>query len=403
MYNSLWFKAHWVAGVFLGLFLIIIGFSGAVLSYQKEILRLINPASHTVVANGEMMSPTQIVDSYIAKNSDAKINSIMLYSDATSSAVINVAVEGERRGKSIYINPYSGEVLPDVVGRDFFMFFFKLHRWLALEGEMTAIGKQISAIATIAIIFLAISGIVINWARIRRGFLDSLKFSFKSKNRVFLSTMHSALGMWAAPALLIISLSGLYWSYDWYRDAMYSVVGVEKPQRFNKPAPQTAEKSEKSKDGMRGERGESTRGGERSGMRPMRDEAPQSYEMADRLYETFKTNVSGGFKEVSLSLKSHDNHYDVRYLAADAPHFRATNSIEVDATSFEILTHKKYSDKALNERIMSSMLPIHSGEYWGWIGQALFFISSLLVVLFTITGYMLYFDRAKKKKAKAKS
>ena len=50
---------------------------------------------------------------------------------------------------------------------------------------------------------------------------------------------------------------------------------------------------------------------------------------------------------------------------------------------------------------MSSMLPLHSGEYFGWFGQLAYFISSALMALFVITGYMLYFDRWKKKRAKA--
>ncbi|RXK07352.1 sulfite reductase, partial [Halarcobacter bivalviorum] len=50
---------------------------------------------------------------------------------------------------------------------------------------------------------------------------------------------------------------------------------------------------------------------------------------------------------------------------------------------------------------MSSMLPLHSGEYFGWIGQLLMFLASSLMALFVITGYMLYYDRLKKKRAKA--
>jgi len=51
---------------------------------------------------------------------------------------------------------------------------------------------------------------------------------------------------------------------------------------------------------------------------------------------------------------------------------------------------------------MGSFLQVHTGEYFGVVGQTAMFISSSLMSLFTITGFMLYFNRKKKKKSKIK-
>ena len=75
--------------------------------------------------------------------------------------------------------------------------------------------------------------------------------------------------------------------------------------------------------------------------------------------------------------------------------------MEIDPNKSLVVEEAKFEDKKLNEQLMSSMLPLHSGEYFGWIGQLLMFIASSLMALFVITGYMLYFDRLKKKRAKA--
>ena len=69
----------------------------------------------------------------------------------------------------------------------------------------------------------------------------------------------------------------------------------------------------------------------------------------------------------------------------------------LDINTGEILNHEKYEDKRLGEKIMQSMLPLHSGEYFGRFGQVGMFIASALMALFTITGFMLYFKRNKKK------
>ncbi len=59
----------------------------------------------------------------------------------------------------------------------------------------------------------------------------------------------------------------------------------------------------------------------------------------------------------------------ISYLYADATHFRESNSMEIDPNKSIVVKEAKFEDKKLNEQLMSSMLPLHSGEYFGWIGQ----------------------------------
>ena len=94
---------------------------------------------------------------------------------------------------------------------------------------------QTVAISTISLIVLIISAIVIYWGRIKRAFFKSFTFSFKHNGRAFLSTMHSAIGMWVIPFYLLASLTGLFWSYGWYNDMLYKIAGVEKAQKMQQP------------------------------------------------------------------------------------------------------------------------------------------------------------------------
>ena len=43
--------------------------------------------------------------------------------------------------------------------------------------------------------------------------------------------MHSAIGMWIVPFFLLMCFTGLDWSYDWYRSAMFTVMQVETTKR----------------------------------------------------------------------------------------------------------------------------------------------------------------------------
>ncbi|MDX4026296.1 PepSY-associated TM helix domain-containing protein [Aliarcobacter skirrowii] len=400
MHKSFWFQIHWFLGIVFGLTLILIGISGAVWSYQKEIMRLINPNTYTVQVpqKQEILTVQDILEKYQEQNKDRKINSISFSSDKSSSVSINLTSldPNNRRGETIYLNPYTAEVLPELVGSDFFNFFFRLHRWLTFSGDVQYIGKNIVAISTIACIILTIGGLIVYWPRVRRSFAKSMTFSFKHKNRAFLSTMHSAIGLWVLIPFLLMCLTGLYWSYDWYRSAMFTVMGVEQPKRQQQqtqaPQQQTSQ--------VQGEQRQQRDG--QQGQRVQKQPQVISYETAQKVVDIFNQNVARDYKNASLRLTStKEGTYTISYLYADATHFRETNSMEIDPNKALLVKEAKYSDKKLNEKIMSSMLPVHSGEFFGWIGQLIFFISSALMSLFVITGYMLYYDRWKKKRDKA--
>ncbi|MDX4071777.1 PepSY-associated TM helix domain-containing protein [Aliarcobacter skirrowii] len=400
MHKSFWFQIHWFLGIVFGLTLILIGISGAVWSYQKEIMRLINPNTYTVQVpqKQEILTVQDILEKYQEQNKDRKINSISFSSDKSSSVSINLTSldPNNRRGETVYLNPYTAEVLPELVGSDFFNFFFRLHRWLTFSGDVQYIGKNIVAISTIACIILTIGGLIVYWPRVRRSFAKSMTFSFKHKNRAFLSTMHSAIGLWVLIPFLLMCLTGLYWSYDWYRSAMFTVMGVEQPKRQQQqtqaPQQQTSQ--------VQGEQRQQRDG--QQGQRVQKQPQVISYETAQKVVDIFNQNVARDYKNASLRLTStKEGTYTISYLYADATHFRETNSMEIDPNKALLVKEAKYSDKKLNEKIMSSMLPVHSGEFFGWIGQLIFFISSALMSLFVITGYMLYYDRWKKKRDKA--
>ena len=393
MHKTFWFQLHWFVGIVFGLTLFIIGVSGAILSYEKEILQAINKDTYfvNIPQDKQILSTKEILEKYQTENPDSKINSISFSSDKSSSVVLNIASKDpkQRKGESIYLNPYTAEVLPKIEYREFFSFIRSLHRWLAFEGDARTIGKNIVAISTIACIILTIGGVIVYWPRVKNNFLRSFTFSFKHKKRAFLSTMHSAIGMWVVPFFLLMCFTGLYWSYDWYRSAMFTVMQVEQPKKAT-PTTQVVKSVEQKDNKVVKE--------ENSENQP----EILSYETAQKVADIFNQNVSRDYKNANLRLTPlKDGFYTISYLYADATHFRESNSMEIDPNKSLVVKEAKFEDKKINEQLMSSMLPLHSGEYFGWFGQLAYFISSALMALFVITGYMLYFDRWKKKRAKA--
>jgi sulfite reductase (NADPH) flavoprotein alpha-component len=81
------------------------------------------------------------------------------------------------------------------------------------------------------------------------------------------------------------------------------------------------------------------------------------------------------------------------YLDADAPHVEAFNTVQIDPTTSQVLSHERYADKNTGARMLASMLSLHKGGYFGVIGSTLMLLSSLMLPVFAITGWMMYLER----------
>lgn len=374
MHKKLLFKIHMILGLSAGFVLLIIGLTGAILSFEKEILNTINKDSYIVeVSNTSRLSTKEILEKFQEKKPNLGINAITFSEDKNSSFIINVAGEGKtaRRGVDYFINPYNAEILPTVEGKEFFKFIENIHRRLAI-GD---VGKQIVAASVLCLLVLMFSGIYVYWPRIQRTFFKSFTFSFKHKKRAFLSTMHSAIGMWVIPFYLVSSITGLYWSYDWVKTSLYMVSGVEKPKREIRPQNNDSKKD----------------------LAKVGNKTLISYDDLQKAVDLFNQKIEN-YENAYIKLTSlKDNVYTFIYLDKNAVHDRAKNEISLNINSNETIKQEKFEDKALNERLMKSILALHTGEYFGLIGKILMFLASSSMAIFTITGLMMYLQRKKKK------
>ena len=362
MHKKFLFKVHLILGLTAGFVLMIIGLTGSILSFEKEIIQFINKDSYFVKnVNEPRLSIEDILNDFNKKIPDAKINALTFSKNENSSLVINIASKDKkaRKGINYYINPYTAEILADIKGEGFFKFIENIHRRLAF-GD---VGKQIVGASVLSLLLLMISGVYIYWPRIKHAFFKSITFKFKSKGRAFLSTMHSAIGIWVIPFYLISCLTGLYWSYDWYSNSLHSLTGVEKQKK----------------------------------MPPKFDEnAVLSYTDVQKALDLFNENVKD-YEKINIRFTAKNETYTFSYLPTNPTHDMAMNKIELDINTNEVIKHEKFEDKSMAEKLMKSILALHTGEYFGLFGKIIMFTTSLLMSLFTITGLMMYIGRKKKK------
>lgn len=114
---------------------------------------------------------------------------------------------------------------------DFFLKAMRLHRWLydvpAVKGAMT-VGKMIVAISTVCMAVTVITGIILWWKRANRSLSANLKITCNRGFGTFCRTLHTNGGIYVALFLLVIALTGLTWSFGWYREIFNACFGIEK-------------------------------------------------------------------------------------------------------------------------------------------------------------------------------
>lgn len=114
---------------------------------------------------------------------------------------------------------------------EFFLDVMRLHRWLmdapAQKGMMTT-GKMIVGISVIAFVLILISGIVLWWQRARHGIRKNLRIVTSKGWFPMIDTLHVAGGIYTVAFLLVMALTGLTWSFGWYRTWFNAIFGIEK-------------------------------------------------------------------------------------------------------------------------------------------------------------------------------
>ncbi|WOE40854.1 sulfite reductase flavoprotein subunit alpha [Acinetobacter chinensis] len=383
MLKKIFFQIHWFLGITAGLILSIMGVTGAIYSYEQPIQKWMNPASYTVQAESHAkLSPAQIYQHFQTTQPEMKINSITIASSPTESSSINIEKEGARKGYNMMINPYSAEVLPEIKGRDFFQFIQQLHRNLTVG----PVGKQITGACTLILIFFVLSGLYLRWPK-KHSIKQWLAVKPKLKGRNFLWDLHAVAGTWVIIFYLMLACTGLYWSYDWWRNGMFAVLGVEKPQaemqakggKENKKADQHKQQNhEKDKKGL----------------------APEQISYAlTQSWTGFNAQIQRPYSTLTLNIpKKSDGNVELSFVDAVPQHERARNKATYNYQSSSIQKIELYEDKQLNEKIMSSMLPVHRGSFFGPVYQFLAAVAALIMPLFFVTGWMLYLKRRKQKK-----
>ena len=390
-------KIHLWLSVPFGLIITLVCFSGAMLVFENEVNEWFRRDLYYVETVKESPLP---MDKLLEKVATTLPDSVSVTGVSISSdpgRAYQVSLSKPRRA-SLYVDQYTGEVKGKSERSGFFMFMFRMHRWLLDSmnpgNEGIFWGKMIVGVSTLLLVFVLISGIVIWWPRTRKALKNSLKITATKGWRRFWYDLHVAGGMYALIFLLAMALTGLTWSFPWYRTAFYKVFGVEVQQRAaqgheqksdaQKRNTKLAAHREKKREGNEVRKGERSRRPENNHSDMYSVTSPFVYwqEIYDKLRrqnpEYKQISISSGTASVSFNRFGNQR-------ASDRYSFNTDNG---EFTETSLYQHQDKSGK-----IRGWIYSVHVGNWVGMFTRILTFIAALLGAALPLTGYYLWIKR----------
>jgi sulfite reductase (NADPH) flavoprotein alpha-component len=368
-----WFQIHWFIGITAGSVLVLIGLTGAVLSFRAEIVDAINPElRHMANPNGAAaLLPAALVEHLQASHPARQIAALTVFAEPGRPARVNFAPpEGQRQGEVRLVDPWTAELLPVPKGDAFFEFVEHLHRWLLLPRDA---GKPVTGTLAVGLLILALSGLYLRWPRRPLAWQAWLKLDFALTGRAFLWNLHAVFGTVVLLVYLVSSLTGMYWAFDAVRSTVDNAAGEGRMVRTQRM---------------------------QSGAAPPAQAAAVPKPDLQRVWRSFLEETNGDWSLVTLRLPTRNaSQLEATYLRTHPEHERARNRLYLDAATGETARHERYADKPLAGRLVNSIYPMHMGTYWGLPGRIVMLLSSLGLALFAITGWMLYLGRRRTKRA----
>ena len=390
-------KIHLWLSVPFGLIITLVCFSGAMLVFENEANEWFRRDLYYVeTVKGSPLPMDKLLEKVATTLPDSvSVTGVSISSDPGRAYQVSLS---KPRRASLYVDQYTGEVKGKSERSGFFMFMFRMHRWLLDSmnpgNEGIFWGKMIVGVSTLLLVFVLISGIVIWWPRTRKALKNSLKITATKGWRRFWYDLHVAGGMYALIFLLAMALTGLTWSFPWYRTAFYKVFGVEVQQRAAQGHEQKSD-AQKRNTKLAAHRekkreGNEVRKGERSG-RPENNHSdmysvtsPFVYwqEIYDKLRrqnpEYKQISISSGTASVSFNRFGNQR-------ASDRYSFNTDNG---EFTETSLYQHQDKSGK-----IRGWIYSVHVGNWGGMFTRILTFIAALLGSALPLTGYYLWIKR----------
>ena len=260
----------------------------------------------------------------------------------------------------------------------------ELHRWLldSMKPDSEGIfwGRIIVGTSTLLFVCILLTGLFLWWPKKLKGIGKRLKISLgRGRQRLF-TDLHTVGGVYVFVLLLAMAMTGLTWSFEWYRTGFYKVFGAEMAEAGKGDK---GPKKDKRKDAPREEGTEQAK-------------LPASYIYWEEVVSYVIEVSEADYTEITVK----DGEVEVPL--AGLGNIRATDSFRFDKKTGQMTEYKAYREAKRDKKLRGWIYSIHTGAWGGLFTRICYVLAALFGASLPLTGYYIFYQRKWGKKRKAK-
>lgn len=198
MLRRVLFNLHLYGALFLGVFVVILGVTGAIMAFEDDLDRLLNPGLFRVQVGEKYLPLEDLLSSVRTAFPEQRFNGLRF------PAAPNEAFVAQALRTQIFIDGYTGKVVGTRTGPTVLQQIHTIH----LRLLMGKTGEKIVIAAAVVLGFLTLSGIYLWWPLKRIG----VKFNASLRRISF--DLHHAVGAYSFLFLLVLTATGIFVGFD---------------------------------------------------------------------------------------------------------------------------------------------------------------------------------------------
>jgi uncharacterized iron-regulated membrane protein len=349
--RSLWLKAHLWVGLAIGLPLIIVALSGAVLVFEDQLDRALNPRVSIVTPGDRALPIDDVVSGVRAAFPDAQLRSINF--PERPDYALQMTATGKAGPFSIGVNQYTGEVLGTRSAAEGEAGLARRIHLLHTRLFAGQVGEWIVGTITALTLFMAIAGMVLWWPRKIFG----VKWTASGRRINF--DLHNVFGFYASAVFFFIALTGMMIAFERWTDPLF--------MRLNETAvPQLPRES---------------------------TDAASAPMTAGRLVDAAQAALPGAFVK-AIGIPNGGKNVIVAFMKYPEDRTPGGRSrVALDQHSARVLTVINTRTAPAGSRLVNVKRSAHTGDIFGAATRALYFVTCLMLAGQVLTGFFIWWKK----------
>jgi uncharacterized iron-regulated membrane protein len=340
---------RWTA-LTIGLMVVLIAVTGAAVVFRPQLEPILNPDLLTVPACSARVPLDTLTVNARAAHAEGDLDYIRIMAAEESDARIPAARIRFTDQVFVYLDPCTGNVLGERARYGGFLASIEQLHIFRFTNERSLI-TPVSAIV-FGIVLIA-GGVFLWWPGKGRSVRASLRLPAQASGRVRLVQLHKIVGVFTGAVLMMLVLTGLPLSFDWYRNGLYTLTGSPLPEKFPKSNVAAA--------------------------------TPKRLPM-EAIWQKAQAVVTNWAEVLMHYPGKPDAPVDMYVIERGAPHANARTLLFLDAYGGGVLRHTPYSASSLGHKLYFWTISFHTGQFGGVPGQLLLLAGALGVPVLAYTG-----------------